>query len=54
LWVTPEIVPIWGKIKDVVFFGDLWGRLMERKSLDPDRVFVIPGDAKKHIHLLQQ
>jgi hypothetical protein len=51
LWVTPEIIPITGKIKDVVFFGDLWGNLIERRSPDPKRIFAIPDDIKKHIRL---
>ncbi len=51
LWVTPEIVPISGKIKDVVFFGDLWGNLMERKFLDPDRIYSIPDSVRNHLPL---
>jgi YD repeat-containing protein len=51
LWVTPEITPIMGTIKDVVFFGDLWGNLIERRALDPNRIFAIPDDIKKHIRL---
>jgi hypothetical protein len=49
LWVTPEIIPISGKIKDVAFFGDLWGNLIERKFLDPDRIHSIPDDVKNHL-----
>lgn len=49
LWVTPEIMPISGKIKDVVFFGDLWGDLMLRKFLNPDRIFSIPEHIKNRI-----
>ena len=46
LWVTPKIMPISGRIKDVVFFGDLWGDLIERKFLDPDRIYSIPDNIK--------
>ena len=49
LWVTPEIMPISGKIKDVAFFGDLWGNLIERKFLDPDRIHSIPDSVKNHL-----
>lgn len=49
LWVTPEIIPITGTIKDVVFFGDLWGDLIERRVLDPSRIFSIPADVKNRI-----
>jgi hypothetical protein len=51
LWVNPDITPIAGKIKDVALFGDLWGNLIERRSLDPNRVFTVPDDIKKHIQL---
>ena len=49
LWVTPEMMPISGKIKDVAFFGDLWGDLIERKFRDPDRIFSIPDRIKSRI-----
>ena len=49
LWVTPEIVPITGTIKDVAFFGDLWGELIERKFLDPDRIYSIPENVKNQL-----
>ena len=49
LWVTPEILPISGRIKDVAFFGDLWGDLIERKFLDPDRIYSIPDSVKNHL-----
>ena len=49
LWVTPEIMPLSGKIKDVAFFGDLWGDLIERKFLDPDRIYSIPDNVKRRL-----
>ncbi len=49
LWVTPEITPISGRIKDVVFFGDLWGNLIQRKFLDPDRIYSIPDNVKNYL-----
>jgi hypothetical protein len=49
LWVTPEILPISGRIKDVAFFGDLRGNLIVRKFLDPDRIYSIPENVKSRL-----
>ncbi len=49
LWVTPEIVPISGRVKDVVFFGDLHGNLIVRKFSDPDRIYSIPENVKNQL-----
>jgi hypothetical protein len=49
LWVTPEIMPISGRIKDVAFFGDLWGNLIVRKFLDPNRIYSIPDNVKNRL-----
>ena len=49
LWVTSKIIPITGTIKDVAFFGDLWGDLIDRRALDPNRIFSIPDNIKNRI-----
>jgi hypothetical protein len=51
LWITDKIIPITGKIKDVAFFGDLWGNLIESRSPDPKRIFTIPDHIKKRIRV---
>lgn len=33
-WLSSEAVPVKGTIKDVIFFGDLWGELVNRRFVD--------------------
>lgn len=33
-WLSSEAIPVKGTIKDVVFFGDLWGELLDRRYVD--------------------
>jgi len=42
-WLSSDAVPVKGTIQDVVFFGDLWGELKERKVVDSDRQAKIPA-----------
>lgn len=42
-WLSSDAVPVKGTIQDVVFFGDLWGELQERKVVDSDRQAKIPA-----------
>lgn len=32
-WLTKDAVPVKGTIKDVIFFGDLWGDLISRRRI---------------------
>ena len=50
-WLSSDAIPVKGTIKDVVFFGDLYGELVEKRSADPGRIAIIPKDIKT---LIQQ
>jgi len=46
-WLSSDAVPLKGTIQDVVFFGDLWGELKERKMLNTRRRVRVPDSFKK-------
>jgi hypothetical protein len=50
-WLSSETIPIKGTIKDVIFFGDLWGELLERRLAESDNIVAIPDTVKSQIHL---
>ncbi len=47
-WLSPNAIPLKGTIKDVIFFGDLWGELLERRVSDPGEIAIVPEDIKPH------
>jgi len=40
-WLSSDGVPVKGTIKDVVFFGDLWGELVDRRFTDAEMIAPI-------------
>jgi hypothetical protein len=48
-WLSCDTIPVKGTIKDVIFFGDLWGELLERKAADPGETAIFPEDIKTYI-----
>ena len=46
-WFSADAVPVKGIIQDVVFFGDLWGELKERKMVPNSRVVQVTDVVKK-------
>jgi len=50
-WLSSKAVPVKGKIKDVIFFGDLYGELIEKKVSDSNEIAAIPDSVKNQIHL---
>jgi hypothetical protein len=48
-WLSSKAIPIKGTIKDVIFFGDLWGELLERRAADPGEIAIVPEDVKTQI-----
>ena len=47
-WMSSDAIPVKGTIEDVVFFGDLWGELKERKVLDSAQRVKIPDTIKNN------
>jgi hypothetical protein len=41
-WLSSDAVPVKGTIQDVVFFGDLWGELQERKVVTSNQQARVP------------
>lgn len=46
-WLSSDAVPVKGTIQDVVFFGDLWGELKQRKIVTNSRPAQVPDSFKK-------
>ena len=46
-WLSADATPVKGTIRDVVFFGDLWGELKERNMVTANRQVRVP-EAVKH------
>ena len=45
-WLSSDATPVKGTIKDVIFFGDLWGDLIERQMAASNRRVKIPDTVK--------
>lgn len=43
-WLSSDATPVKGTIQDVVFFGDLWGDLIKKQVLKPDRRANVPTE----------
>ncbi len=50
-WLSSEKIPFRGTLKDVIFFGDLWGELSSRQMTDPSKIVEIPASVRKEIQL---
>ena len=50
-WLSSKSIPIKGTIKDVIFFGDLWGELIERRLAESNKIVTIPDSVKSRIYL---
>jgi hypothetical protein len=48
-WLSSEAVPVKGTIQDVVFFGDLWGELKDRKMVNANRRVRVPEVVKNSL-----
>lgn len=46
-WLSSDATPVKGTIQDVIFFGDLWGELKERKVVDSVQRVKIPDTIRK-------
>jgi hypothetical protein len=51
-WLSSDAVPVKGTIQDVVFFGDLWGELKQRKIVTNSRPVQVPDSFKKMINTM--
>ncbi|MGB5747534.1 MAG: DUF3108 domain-containing protein [Desulfobacterales bacterium] len=47
-WLSSDATPVKGTIQDVIFFGDLWGELKERKVVDSGQRVKIPDTIKNN------
>ena len=45
-WLSADATPMRGTIADVVFFGDLWGDLIEKQMVNPRQKVRIPATVK--------
>ena len=45
-WLSADATPVKGTIQDVVFFGDLWGDLIQKQVLKPDQKITVPTAVK--------
>ena len=45
-WLSSDATPIKGTIKDVIFFGDLWGDLIKKQVVNPGRRVKISATVK--------
>ena len=45
-WLSSEATPVKGIIRDVVFFGDLWGDLIKKQILRPQQQVSVPAAIK--------
>ena len=45
-WLSSDATPVKGTIKDVIFFGDLWGDLMEKQMAASNRRARVPATVK--------
>jgi len=45
-WLSADATPVKGTIQDVVFFGDLWGDLIQKQILKPDQRVKVPATVK--------
>ena len=43
-WLSSDATPVKGTIEDVVFFGDLWGDLVEKQFIAPTRQVNVPAE----------
>ena len=43
-WLSADAVPMKGTIADVVFFGDLWGELIEKQLILPSQKVKVPTE----------
>ena len=43
-WLSADAVPMKGTIADVVFFGDLWGDLIEKQFITPTQQVKVPAE----------
>jgi len=49
-WLSLDAVPVKGLIEDVVFFGDLWGELKERRVATNPRQVPVPDEVKNLVN----
>jgi len=45
-WLSANATPVKGTIRDVVFFGDLWGDLIKKQVVKPDQKITVPTAVK--------
>jgi hypothetical protein len=45
-WLSSGATPVKGTIEDVVFFGDLWGDLIEKQIVRPHQRIRVPAGIK--------
>ena len=45
-WLSADATPVKGTIRDVVFFGDLWGDLIDRQMVTPSQGVRVPDIVK--------
>ena len=45
-WLSSDATPVKGTIEDVVFFGDLWGDLIQKRFVKPRQEVSVPSAVK--------
>ena len=50
-WLSTSAIPVKATIKDVIFFGDLWGELIETRIGDSSKITAVPDFVKTQIQL---
>jgi hypothetical protein len=45
-WLSSDATPVKGTIEDVVFFGDLWGDLIEKQIVSPRQPVSLPAEVQ--------
>lgn len=50
-WLSSGAVPVKGRIKDVIFFGDLYGELIEKRAAHSHEIAAIPDSIKNRIRI---
>ena len=48
-WLSADATPVKGTIRDVVFFGDLWGDLIKKQVVKPDHRVKVPAAVKNFL-----
>ena len=51
-WLSSGGLPMRGTLKDVIFFGDLWGELDYQKVEQQNKTVPVPDAVRRHMRLI--